>query len=60
LETPEGSSEWEKTPDERKCAYCVYRSLCQRGVQAGTLDADEEDFDLAARINIAEIDAIEY
>ncbi len=53
-------AEWSKTPDERKCAYCVYRSLCQRGVQAGILDADEEDFDLVARINVAEIDAIEY
>ena len=55
-----GTTEWPKTPDERKCAYCIYRSLCQRGVQAGTLDADEEDFDLVARINMAEIDAIEY
>src|SRR5512139_4110799 len=53
-------SEWPKTPDERKCAYCVYRSLCNRGVQAGTGDPDEEDFDLAARINIEQIDAIEY
>ncbi len=52
--------EWDKTPDERKCAYCVYRSLCQRGVQAGTLEPDEEDFDLVARISLAEIDAIEY
>ena len=54
------SIEWEKTPNERKCAYCVYRSLCQRGVQAGTLDADDEDLDLVARINLADIDAIEY
>ncbi|HSD83320.1 MAG TPA: PD-(D/E)XK nuclease family protein [Anaerolineae bacterium] len=52
--------EWEKTPDERKCAYCVYRSLCNRGVYAGTSDPDEEDFDLAVRINIEQIDAIEY
>jgi hypothetical protein len=56
----ESPIEWDKTPDERKCAYCVYRSLCQRGVYAGTLDSDENDFDLIARINLAEIDAIEY
>jgi hypothetical protein len=56
----DGSNEWDKTPDERKCAYCVYRSLCQRGVHAGTLDADENDLDLVARINLADIDAIEY
>ena len=49
-----------KTPDERKCAYCVYRSLCNRGVRAGTSDPDDEDFDLVARINIEQIDAIEY
>jgi CRISPR/Cas system-associated exonuclease Cas4 (RecB family) len=53
-------AEWDKTPDERKCAYCVYRSLCNRGVQAGTIDPAEDDLDLVARINIAEIDAIEY
>ena len=52
--------EWPKTPDERKCAYCVYRSLCNRGVRAGTSDPGEEDFDLVARINIEQIDAIEY
>jgi hypothetical protein len=51
---------WDKTPNERKCAYCVYRSLCDRGVHAGISDPDEEDFDLAARINIEQIDAIEY
>jgi MoaA/NifB/PqqE/SkfB family radical SAM enzyme len=24
--------------DERSCQYCRYRSLCQRGVRAGSLD----------------------
>ena len=52
--------EWDKTPHARKCAYCVYRSLCNRGVRAGTSEPDEEDFDLVARINIEQIDAIEY
>jgi CRISPR/Cas system-associated exonuclease Cas4 (RecB family) len=52
--------EWDKTPNERKCAYCVYRSLCNRGVHAGTSEPDDEDFDLVARINIEQIDAIEY
>ncbi len=57
---PSQGSEWPKTPNERKCAYCVYRSLCNRGVYAGTSEPDEEDFDLIARINIEQIDAIEY
>ncbi len=52
--------EWDKTPHEHRCAYCVYRSLCNRGVSAGTHEPDEEDFDLVARINIEQIDAIEY
>lgn len=60
LKPPGGSDEWDKTPDERKCAYCVYRSLCNRGVQAGLADPDEEDFDLITRINLEQIDAIEY
>jgi len=32
------------TLDGRKCLYCVYRSLCNRGVRAGALD--EEDLEL--------------
>lgn len=32
------------TNREERCKYCVYRSLCARGVTAGTLDG--EDFDL--------------
>ena len=54
------SGDWEMTPHERKCAYCVYRSLCQRGVQAGTLNAEEDDLDLVAQITFDAVDAIEY
>jgi CRISPR/Cas system-associated exonuclease Cas4 (RecB family) len=28
------------TTDEKHCRYCVYRSLCERGVQAAKLDED--------------------
>jgi hypothetical protein len=46
------------TTDDRRCAYCVYRSLCDRGSKAGLLDefdaVDEEvphlDFDQIAEI----------
>ena len=31
------------TPDESKCRFCVYRSLCNRGTAAG--DVNELDFD---------------
>lgn len=30
------------TSDERKCALCVYRSLCNRGVEAGSFAADSD------------------
>lgn len=33
-----------QTSDEKKCAFCVYRSLCDRGIKAGQL-ADLEDTD---------------
>lgn len=34
------------TTDERKCALCVYRSLCNRGVKAGNIDPEEDRDDL--------------
>jgi hypothetical protein len=36
-------SEFHLTDDERRCAYCVYRSLCDRGVRAGPLAAQEDE-----------------
>jgi hypothetical protein len=33
------------TPDEKKCTFCVYRSLCNRGVSAG-IGTDDEDQNL--------------
>jgi hypothetical protein len=38
--------DFHQTSDEKKCAYCVYRSLCDRGIKAGQL-ADLEDTDQA-------------
>jgi hypothetical protein len=37
--------EFEKTNDINACRYCVYRSHCDRGVEAGSL-SEFEDFDL--------------
>lgn len=31
----EARAEFEKTDDEKKCAYCPYRSYCARGTKAG-------------------------
>lgn len=41
-----------RTEDLKKCRYCVYRSHCDRGIEAGDLESfesfemDEEDFEL--------------
>jgi hypothetical protein len=35
--------EWPLTEDERRCKYCVYRSLCDRGVEAGPFGEWDED-----------------
>ena len=33
------------TDDERRCRFCTYRSLCNRGVQAGTMDDEDESLE---------------
>jgi predicted RecB family nuclease len=53
------SGEWDKTPNERKCAYCTYRSLCNRGVVAGAINADD-DLETELVIDLAELDEIAY
>ncbi len=52
------------TDDEKRCRFCVYRSLCERGREAGSLaewddqyyDGDDSDFDL----DLDQIAEIEY
>ncbi len=55
--------EFERTNDEKRCAFCTYRSLCERGVRAGSL----EDLDLPGEaaealldIDFEQIAEIEY
>ena len=47
----EGQKTFDLTTDTHRCLYCVYRSLCERGVVAGAFDGieaepDLDDFDL--------------
>ena len=37
------NGEFQLTDDERKCKYCIYRSLCDRCIQAGDLTKKVED-----------------
>jgi len=52
------------TEDTRRCKYCVYRSHCDRGIEAGDLDSfegfDEEAVESAFDIDFDEIEEIEF
>lgn len=50
-----------RTSDEQHCRYCRYKSLCQRGVEAGALaemegESESRDFGLPDLEQIAEIE----
>ncbi len=59
-----GDEDFALTTQERRCRYCPYRSLCQRGVRAGALDEAEDepewgdDFEIA--LDFEQIAEIEY
>lgn len=59
-----GGIDFPLTTDHRRCHYCRYRSLCQRGVAAGSLLETEEDvepeddFDLS--LDYEQIAEVEY
>jgi predicted RecB family nuclease len=48
------------TDDEKKCAYCPYRSYCNRGLKAGTMDEMAESEESLIDINFEQIAEIEY
>lgn len=42
-------SSFERTQNQRQCRYCVYRSHCDRGIEAGNLaDIDDYDYEIEA------------
>lgn len=51
---------FQKTEDEKKCAYCPYRSYCNRGVKAGISDEMDEDDQSVSEISLEQIAEIEY
>ena len=52
------------TPDAARCRFCVYRSLCDRGVKAGALDDIEDIYESEStsdvEIDFDQIDEIEF
>ena len=47
-------SPWLLTPDTKRCKFCVYRSLCERGERAG--DGIEEDYEASPTPDISGLD----
>ena len=51
------------TDEEKKCAYCPYRSYCNRGEKAGSLDESESDPETSTtefNLNFEQIAEIEF
>jgi CRISPR/Cas system-associated exonuclease Cas4 (RecB family) len=49
--------------DEKRCRYCIYRSLCNRGVSAGPLDemeAENAQAEFEFELNFEQIAEIEF
>ncbi len=44
-----GDSEFEMTIHEDRCKFCVYRSLCSRGMEAGSFDDCETSLETGAK-----------
>jgi RecB family exonuclease len=40
------SENFERTTDQSRCKYCVYRSLCERGIAAGDINELEMDIEM--------------
>jgi CRISPR/Cas system-associated exonuclease Cas4 (RecB family) len=38
------------TRDEKNCRYCIYRSLCERGLRAGSLEDELSDLEVQASL----------
>jgi len=52
--------EFELAVDEKRCRYCVYRSLCDRGVAAGDELEIEFDSDIEFEMDFDQIQEIEF
>ena len=52
---------WPLTPDERRCRFCEYRSLCERGARAGFIDDLEDDIEpFEDTIDLEQIAEVEF
>ena len=52
---------WPLTADEKRCRFCNYRSLCERGARAGFFDDLEDEFEpLEEAIDLEQIAEVEF
>ncbi len=52
---------WPLTPDRQQCRFCNYRSLCERGVKAGSLENLEDDVEaLDIEIDLEQVAEVEF
>lgn len=52
----ESRADFPLTPDETRCRFCIYRSLCNRGELPGSIDTWDEDYDNSIILDNFEID----
>ena len=59
-----GEADFHLTTDLRRCAYCSYRSLCDRGTRAGEMDETQAetgvDGEVAISLDFEQIGEIEF
>lgn len=53
------SGAFEKTSNDKRCLFCQYRSLCERGIQAGRQEDAENEPESDSLINGLDFDQIE-
>ena len=56
------AKEFPLTEDEKMCRFCVYRSYCNRGTQAGQIEEAEAEMESEAAfdVNFEQIGEIEF
>jgi len=55
--------DFEKTSNNKRCAFCQYRSLCERGIQAGSSEDAENETEsnwVSDDLNFDQIEEIEF
>jgi hypothetical protein len=46
------ASDYPLTDDRQKCAYCTYRSYCERGVRAGDMEQAEAEMEAESLFDV--------